>query len=240
MSTQPPRIGRRFGRLVVKRRDDSAGGRDNKHYVCLCDCGKQVTAAWSNLARGDKKSCGCLAAERVQAHKNNPSVRHHELFQTWRTMIRRCHSPTYAKYPAYGAKGISVCDAWRKSFQQFLQDVGDRPSPEYSLDRIDNAGNYEPSNVRWATSLEQQTNRAQRAPYMVTIGGKSKTLYSLCKSAQVDRRTVVQDIKRGRSPEVAFVAAVLRKQLYAANGPQPAEIYEACYTQAELHLSSAV
>jgi hypothetical protein len=236
MNTQTPRVGRVFSRLTVKRLDESKSSTNDKFYVCVCTCGNTCSVRWSALTKGDKRSCGCLAAERAKAYKYTAADKAHELFQTWRTMVRRCHSPNYTKFCAYGAKGISVCEAWRDSFHTFLQDMGPRPSPEYSLDRINNNGNYEPGNVRWATSLEQQVNRPQRSPYIVTIGGKSKTLYSLCKAAGVDRRTVVDDIKKGRTPEVAFVAALLRKQLYAESGPQTAEAYEACYTQAELRL----
>ena len=237
MATHPPRVGRIFGRLTVVRFDESRGSRDDKFYVCSCACGEMCSVRWTSLVRGDKRSCGCLAAEKAKTYKYTSADKAHELWDTWRTMIRRCHSPTNKKYAAYGAKGVSVCEAWRDNFHTFLQDVGSRPSPLHSLDRVDNAGNYEPGNVRWATSLEQQTNRAQRAPYLVTIGGRTKTLYALCKSSGVDRPTVVKDIQRGISPEVAFIAALLRKQLFAAHGPQAAELYEDCYRQAELRLS---
>lgn len=240
MTAYPPRVGRVFGRLTVKRRDQSkerSGG--SKVYLCVCSCGIECHVSWSLLSSGDKKSCGCLAAERAATYKYTKLARAHELFETWRTMIRRCHSPKVPKYKSYGARGIVVCDAWRADFWQFVQDVGPRPSTLHSLDRIDNDGNYEPGNVRWATSQEQQTNRtSHRAPYVVTIGGKTKTLYSLCKTSGVSRDAVVKDIRRGVPAEEAFIAALLRKNLYAEHGPQPAEIYEACYKQARDWLSN--
>lgn len=236
MATHPPRIGRQFGRLTVKKFSHGETDKD-KFYVCVCMCGTECVARWAALRSGDKKSCGCLAAERATTFKYTNGERHHELFQTWKTMIKRCHLPTNAKYKSYGAKGIVVCAEWRNDFNQFLADVGERPSPEYSLDRIDNSGNYEPGNVRWATSLEQQTNRDQPSPYLVTIGGKTKTLYALCKASGVDRNVVIRDIRAGITPELAFVAALLRKQLFARQGHCSSEEYEECYSKAKLQLS---
>jgi hypothetical protein len=80
-------------------------------------------------------------------------------YYAWVSMIRRCHAPRARNYRLYGARGITVCQRWRESFPTFLGDVGRKPSPDLSLDRIDNNGNYEPGNVRWATRSEQQRNK---------------------------------------------------------------------------------
>lgn len=80
-------------------------------------------------------------------------------YLAWSNMRRRCYSPTFTSYPWYGARGVTVCDRWRESFPAFLADVGPRPSPRHSLDRIDTAGPYEPGNCRWATKDVQQQNR---------------------------------------------------------------------------------
>jgi hypothetical protein len=83
----------------------------------------------------------------------------HPRYKTWQSLVRRCHDPKSKGYADYGARGISVCEAWREDFWQFLKDTGDRPSPRHTLDRKDNDGNYEPGNVRWATPSQQARNK---------------------------------------------------------------------------------
>ena len=93
-------------------------------------------------------------------------------FTTWQGMIRRCHSPLDRGYENYGGRGIKVCDAWRESFDAFLEYMGPRPSPKHSIDRIDNDKGYEPGNVRWATTFEQSSNR--RCVKTLTLGGETR------------------------------------------------------------------
>jgi hypothetical protein len=83
----------------------------------------------------------------------------HPLYKTWENMLTRCYNPEATGYHNYGGRGIKVCKEWRHNFQQFLQDVGDKPTVLHTLDRIDVHGNYEPSNVRWATPEEQASNK---------------------------------------------------------------------------------
>jgi hypothetical protein len=92
-------------------------------------------------------------------------------YECWRRIKQRCHNPKDKDYPAYGGRGIRVCDAWRASFREFLAAVGPAPSPRHSLDRIDNDRGYEPGNVRWALPVEQANNRRNTRRY--TFGGSS-------------------------------------------------------------------
>jgi len=112
------------------------------------------------LKGGRSQSCGCFWKERMIARftSHGMSYSHARIYRVWSMMKDRCHNPRNTKFRDYGAKGVTVCDRWRESFEAFFADMGDRPSQTHSLDRIDPCGNYEPSNCRWATTLEQRHN----------------------------------------------------------------------------------
>lgn len=155
-------IGERFGRLVVIKQ----GGRTNQNaikWVCQCDCGNTKEVSIGHLTNGDTKSCGCLAKEYIgklalkHGHSKNGVVSAE--YYAWKGMNNRCYNEKYYLYHRYGGRGIKVCDRWLESFENFYEDMGDRPSNKYSLDRINNDGNYEPSNCRWATQKQQSSNK---------------------------------------------------------------------------------
>lgn len=160
-------IGQRFGRLTVIERASSSNGR---RWACLCNCGKEKTIAAKHLKSGDIKSCGCLSTEVKRMFRGRP--RKYGLFgseprpprpppeyEIWRGAIARCTNPQRHDFKYYGGRGIKICDRWRHSFQNFLADMGPRPSPQHSIDRINNDGDYEPDNCRWVTWKEQAANR---------------------------------------------------------------------------------
>lgn len=154
--------GTRFGRLVVVSRAEYKGGQPA--WYCLCDCGQGKVCLGTNLKSGKSQSCGCLrnemVSERSLKHGNRRGVgKTSREYETWCSMIGRCETDTNTSYHNYGARGITVCERWRSSFDNFLADMGERPSPKHSLDRIDVNGNYEPSNCRWVTKEEQMRNR---------------------------------------------------------------------------------
>lgn len=130
---------------------------------CACDCGTEHTIEWGKW--GKTKSCGCLQRDTVAA-KNRQSRTHGmsktKTYRVWVAMIQRCTDPNATGYANWGGRGIAVCERWRNSFEAFLADMGERPEG-CSIDRIDNDGNYEPGNVRWATALEQTQNRRRNA-----------------------------------------------------------------------------
>lgn len=151
--------GQKFGRWTVQSR---AGLTPNKisTWNCICECGKIKVVRSDLLRRGLSESCGCLARQ-LSSERNGKHccsyVKTVE-YMAWCSMRQRCNNPTGRDYPDYGGRGIKVCSRW-DHFILFLHDMGLRPSPEHSLDRINNDGNYEPSNCRWATKSEQMSNR---------------------------------------------------------------------------------
>jgi len=153
--------GQRFGKLTVQEWAGRSTGR-KALWNCLCDCGKTSTATGNQLRSGKTKSCGCLRAEEARSrmtHGQAGPTRRTSLYNRWILMRRRCNNPSAADYPRYGGRGIRVCAEWQKSFEAFAAYVGDPPGQGYSIDRINNDGNYEPGNVRWATASEQAFNR---------------------------------------------------------------------------------
>ena len=158
--------GERFGRLLVLRRLDevAAAARPRTHWECRCDCGRIALVASRNLLGGTTQSCGCLQRERASA-AGRAAVTHGRSYspeyRAWLAMKTRCYNRNQRSFKDYGGRGIKVAKEWRRSFKRFFAHVGPRPSPQHSLDRIDNNGHYAPGNVRWATPVEQRRNQRE-------------------------------------------------------------------------------
>lgn len=145
-------IGRRFGRLLVTHRVASTG---EAKWACLCDCGGRAEVTGSNLRRSRQVSCGCYLSERRFRHGH--AGRRTPTYRSWASMIARCDATTGRYFDTYGARGITVCERWRQSFEAFLEDMGERPAGT-SIDRVNNDGNYQPGDCRWATRRQQAHN----------------------------------------------------------------------------------
>jgi hypothetical protein len=128
-------------------------GKDrNQKVLVLCDCGNIKKCSLHGIYNGKSKSCGCLVRE------DKHELSYTSEYFTWVSMRFRCSNKNHVSYKYYGGRNISVCERWNK-FSNFISDMGMKPDPSYSLDRINNDGNYEPNNCRWASAKEQAANR---------------------------------------------------------------------------------
>ena len=196
------KTGMRFGRLVVLSGRNIGGSYE---WVCQCDCGNRTTVLGTHLHihndRG-QRSCGC-------ARDGNPT---HGMtgtpeYSTWLEMRKRCRNPKSRSYKNYGGRGIKVCRRW-DSFENFLADMGPRPSDKHSLDRINNEKNYGPSNCRWATRDQQVRNT--RKTIRITYKGKTLLLLDWATLLGIPYRTLIMRyyrkmpveriLQRGRLP----------------------------------------
>lgn len=156
MSATKDMIGKRFGRLKVVGQALSLGGR--AAWNCICVCGVEKVIRGKDLRLGDSQSCGCVNSVAVLKHGHARRRAVTSEYRSWRRMRVRCLNPHDKRYTDYGGRGIRVCERW-VSFEVFLADMGPKPSPKHSIDRINVDGDYEPRNCRWATAIEQRRNR---------------------------------------------------------------------------------
>lgn len=194
--------GQNYGRLTVVKRGNGrlrSDGRPRTTWICKCECGIEVEVQSDALRSGNTRSCGCLMVETTI--KNN--TRHGYAsrksrspeYEVWTGIKKRCGTdPDYLD--------ISVCDRWANSFEDFLADMGSRPSPDHSIDRIDPFGDYEPGNCRWILLQEQAANK--RGTRWVTWEGEQVSAGVLARKLGISRNSLYKALNRGLTIEHAI------------------------------------
>lgn len=180
--------GQTFGRLTAISRAPNSGSRTM--WNCICACGTERVIHARNLMHGLTQSCGCLWLEVMKQVKTTHGKRSAPEYVVWCQMRYRCTKPENKSYVNYGGRGIKVCERWA-SFENFYADMGPRPSPTHTLDRIDNNGPYSPDNCRWATPKEQANNRrTPKTAARIEYGGQHLTLRELGQATGINYRTL--------------------------------------------------
>lgn len=196
-----------FGKWTVLYEAQKRYG--NKRYaMCRCECGNEREVGVGDLSTGHSKSCHCLEARRAKnmAAFGTTTVYGLPERKIWRSMIWRCESPKYTQFRDYGGRGITVCERWRNSFEDFMADMGRMPGPEYSIERKDVNGNYEPSNCIWIPRFDQAANT--RRTHHVSVDGKqthlSDAVRLMAPVLGLTPASLCSRVMRGMSPERAF------------------------------------
>lgn len=197
-------VGRVFARLTVVA-VEGRNARSQLLVKCLCVCGAEIKARYSHLQSSNIKSCGCLArelsAERQRTHGRSES----RTYRAWVAMRNRCYNTLDPAYKYWGARGITVCDRWLESFENFFEDMGECP-PKMSLDRRENSDNYRPGNCRWATSKEQANNR--RGNVNLTLEDRTQTVAAWAEELGIKGDTLYKRLLRGWTGEEVLTTKI--------------------------------
>lgn len=192
----PDLLGLRFGRLIVISHQGISRGHHT--WECKCDCGGVCVVASGNLRSGNTRSCGCLSSETTSERNRTHGMSDSKEYKTWRSMLDRCSKPSQVSFERYGGRGITVCERWKNSFEHFLSDMGMMPSPEYTIERNDSNGNYEPTNCRWATKIEQANNK--RNTVWVDVAGVKRSAAEWSRLTGISGCSIRRRIQKGWKP----------------------------------------
>ena len=202
--------------LVIEEAEPviSKAGATTRKWHCKCDCGNTTIVSHGHLKNGHTKSCGCLHKETMKAKLTTHGVRNTSTYRSWAAAKQRCTNPNNKRYKDYLGRGITMCPEWLNSFEAFYKDMGDCPEG-MTLDRIDNNGNYEPSNCRWATDREQANNK--RNNHLLTYQGRSQSIQKWSRETGINQGTICNRVNRlGWSDAEALTIAPIPGRARAA------------------------
>jgi hypothetical protein len=184
--------GRRFGKLTVIEMIGTKGGRSQ--WRCACDCGGARIVNADKLTQGRTIACSQSCARSTHGHsaRDEPTP----TYSCWRNMRARCTQPSSPAFAHYKKRGITICARW-DSFENFLADMGERPSLKHTIDRWpNNDGNYEPGNCRWATKRQQANNRVTNIWY--DYEGQRMTLAQIARASGISKELIRGRLRRGQ------------------------------------------
>ena len=203
--------GDRFGRYTVLH-EAEPDKRGRTHWMCKCECGEVRRVRADALTRGTSLSCGCLAVERTIERSSTHGKTGTPEFVIWSGIMSRCHwkcAENGDKAPDYFGRGIRVCKRWASSFEAFYLDMGPRPSPKHSIDRIDVNGDYSPENCRWATDIQQANNR--RDNNLISCFGETRPAREWDRIYGLHPDTVARRIRAGWETSAAITTPPMWK-----------------------------
>ena len=204
--------GREFDRLKVIRyipaseREGYGKKKDSRVWLCECSCGNTVRLRTQQLTHGKARSCGCYCKDvfrkRIEENRTH-GKKNTRLYRIWGDMKDRCFNQSAKDYPRYGGKGVNICEQWVNDFQSFYDwSIKNGYSDNLTLDRIDNNGNYEPDNCRWATMKEQCRNRSNTL--IIEYKGEKRPLSEWCEILNIDYHSAHWRLKNGWSVQKSF------------------------------------
>lgn len=201
--------GDQYGRLTVVKEVQRKNKKSHRRFLCRCECGNMRTVDMAGLRQGTTKSCGCLAAELTVARSQTHGMFGTPIYRVWAAMKARCHNPNVSSYSCYGGRGIKVCDEWM-SFEPFYHwALSSGYARGLSIDRINNEGDYKPSNCRWV-SYKTQANNTRRNR-MLTYNGKTMSVAAWGRATGLHQAMIVKRLNRGWSTERALTTPSLRQ-----------------------------
>jgi hypothetical protein len=191
--------GQRFGRLTVVRASSKRTRHRGAYWECLCDCGTTKIVKSKSLLTPfhPTTSCGCFQKEIAAIRHTTHGGYDLPEYSVWQGMKSRCYIPKATHYDCYGGRGITVCDRWRDSFAAFLEDMGRRPSPKHTIERVDVNGNYSPDNCVWL--IQDMQKRNTRRNVNITHEGKTMVLAEWSRLTGIPQRTIRRRLQRGLS-----------------------------------------
>lgn len=194
--------GKKFARLLVLKRVETDKKKDS-FWLCLCDCGNKTIVRGYHLTSGSIRSCGCIKKEIIRSRESTHLLTNTKLYRIWAGIKQRCFNSNHKNYDRYKGRGITMCDAWKNDFMAFYNwAINNGYKEGLTIERINNDGNYEPLNCRWATRQEQANNTSSN--HYIIFNGEKHTISEWSKKMGIKYKILEYRIRKGLSLEKCF------------------------------------